>query len=415
MELKLQVIKFLKTLIYLLGFPLLFLLALINSMPMFGEIVFKGFAANGILLVLAMWAVVEFVRLLFKVAMRKNGGSLRSMIVACLAVLVMVLPTYFIGQVQEKRVNEVRAEYSAYVVDGKTIEVPTYGKQEGWYRATTKVNKAERKSYTDALIYDVDDCMAFYNGVMTSKSLPYAVDRRLYLEDSYYDNWGMPEATEKQLKEGENLFVYYTGIGYKKYDADVHADKMVFYINLEDHKAEDYTPDAEKIDIGNKYKECLFYYSDGEYLLVPAVPTGNEGTLYYFMPKHPVSGGPGPGLDIWGYESYLGKVYGIKTVITREIALLQGYVDDYEAALESGPVAESDPLYLNYQIALKGDAEHYDLLSLYDIQARLSYQPSLYPIFAAKTYINIFVGVVVIGIILIGYLEEKEYAMLAVK
>lgn len=409
MEKKLLAIKLAKGFFYLIGFPLLILLCLIKAMPMFDEPVFEGYASNGILLVLAMWAICEAVRLTLKLTIKKKG-TLRSLIVALLAMIIMFVPVFTYDSAQSDKVDEIRAAYSEKAVGGKTITVKSYDYQAGWVLGAT----SKGDNLIDDLLADAEDCSRFYYDVLEGKY--YQLGKSVAMEDNYFGNAGFPEATEKQLAAGKNLYYYDTGasidgtsddIGYIKYDAETtDAKKCVFYIEIED-KA-DYKPTDEQLDIGNKRKPVIFTYDkENDSYLVASDTSDKSETYYYFLPKYFST-------DIWGYEVYMGKQYGLPTILNREIELLEGYVKSYDAAVAAGstPVAGS-AVYDNYQIAVSGNDSHCSLLSLYDLEARLSYQPAMYPILTSRYFIYIFIGIVALSYILVGYYEEKEYAIKA--
>lgn len=413
MEKKLLAIKIAKTFFTLIGFPLLALLCLIKAMPMFDEPIYEGYATNGILIVLAMWAVCEAVRLTMKLCMKKNG-TIRSIIVAVLAVLIMLLPMYFYDSAQEKNVAELATKtYAEKTVGKSTVTVKSYNYQAGWVLGSTK----EHDNLIDDLIELTDDCNRFYYDNLDGVS--YRPSKSIVMEDDVRGNAGFADATPEQIAEGKNLYYYDSGasissvsddVGYKKYDPET-ADpkKCVFYIDLEESEivplernAKEYPGDAEKLDLGNSTKPVIFVYDeDTDSYLLTSDTSDTSIDYYYFLPKY-------LSYDVWGYETYMGKTYGFETILEREIELLESYVSAYEAAAVA---PTSGTVYDNYQIALNGDDSHYALVDLYEIQTDLSYQPAMFPILTARYFIYIFIGIVALSYIVIGYFEEKEYSL----
>ena len=178
---KRKLFNILRVLCYCLGFPLLFLIGLIASMPFFGEPVYADSCANGILILLGIWAIVEIVRFSMKFALKKHR-LLQTIITIIVAIVVMAVPMFITDAVLGKQFKEMVADNETITVSfnegdkiyaaGTTVTltenltVPAeyfnagfatenYEYQVGWHNVVTNTSRRDKALYWQ-LIYDTD-------------------------------------------------------------------------------------------------------------------------------------------------------------------------------------------------------------------------------------------------------------------
>ncbi|NLZ25233.1 MAG: hypothetical protein GX891_02080 [Clostridiales bacterium] len=227
---KRKIVNILRVIAYCIGFPLLFLITLITTMPFFGEPVYKDSCANGILIVLGMWAVVEIVRLSLKFAL-KDKKTLQAVIVGIVSVVVMAVPMLIMDAFISKDVDAVSAEAAqkkitvvsdyqvpetaeittakidkfttAYYADGVAFKVETdvsfkienYNYQLGWFMPKTD-RKDIGKSLYRVLLDDVDDFMD-----------DHGINKWLNYEDYYFSNYKPTNGEVNGIVDGHLLGV----------------------------------------------------------------------------------------------------------------------------------------------------------------------------------------------------------------
>ncbi|MDR3216050.1 MAG: hypothetical protein LBT55_01375 [Clostridiaceae bacterium] len=414
MESKLKVIRVFKTIFYLAGFPLLFLLALVSAMPYFRESVYSGYAANGFLFVLIVWGSVEVIRQAAKLFVKKNN-LLRGAIAAVLALAGLLVPMMVYDNVYAKKT--LAAVHDNYADAGIYSSEDGWNANWGWeytlghFRSFTsqgggmqKTLINEYKSFSDFYKTSFGDAIYADTGSMN---------------DWTYGNFGFGPASKDRIAAGEDLFVYTVGGGearYTPYDPNnaLHKNKTIFHFpTVEDLDAHYITSDPEAAQVGNSSAYILFEKTaDGEYVALKSFNyvegKANGNSYYRFKPKFVIAEP-----DRYGTEVFLGMYYGGKTILDKEITLLQGYVDAYKAAATVGTVAEDSDLAINYKAAKSGgkdasDTTHMSLSSLYRLEAKLSYQPYMFPILGARYFVYIFSGLVALSLVVVGYFEDKE-------
>jgi hypothetical protein len=414
MENKLKTIRVFKTIFYLAGFPLLFLLALVSAMPYFRETVYSGYAANGFLFVLIVWGSVELIRQALKLFIKKSN-LLRGLVAAVAALAGLLVPMVVYDNVYAKNTLEkIKTDYA---------DKGVYSSEQGWHdNWSWEYTLGHFRSFTNQgggmqknLIQDYDSFADFYKTSFDGAS--YAKPENM--NDSTYGNFGFGPASQERIEAGTDLYVYILGDSaarWVKYDPEnpLHKNKTIIHFpTVEDINANYVAKAEEYLKIGNTVAYEIFERTDdGDYVAYKSfdyLKGVEDGKVYYhFKPKYHI------GADRYGTEIFLGMSYGGKTIISKEIAQLQGYVDAYEKAVDDGAVPAADSeLAVNYKAAKDGGADvagntHMSLSSLYRLEAKLSYQPYMFPILGARYFVYIFSGLAAFCLIVVGYYEDKE-------
>ena len=139
-------------------------------MPFFGEPVYADACANGILILLGMWAIVEIVRFSMKFALRKSR-LLQTIVTVAVAIIVMAVPMFVMDAVLSKQYGEIvndsanitvsfesgsklKVEGEAEVTLADKLEVPTeffnagfetenYEYQVGWFKGISNTRRRD--------------------------------------------------------------------------------------------------------------------------------------------------------------------------------------------------------------------------------------------------------------------------------
>lgn len=121
------------------------------------------------------------------------------------------------------------------------------------------------------------------------------------------------------------------------------------------------------------------------------------------------------GVNSAGKPTNDGHLLGVENTLSKNITELQAAVVDYHRAYvangnsDAGLDTEFPAVYKKYMVAT-GQAEsteYWTLTGLYTFKAELETKPYIYPLFVARNYIYIFIGIVVFSTIVIGYCNDK--------
>ena len=351
---KRKLFNILRIVCYCLGFPLLFLIGLIASMPFFGEPVYADACANGILILLGMWAIVEIVRFSMKFALRKSR-LLQTIVTVAVAIIVMAVPMFVMDAVLSKQYGEI-------VNDSANIAVSF---ENG---SKLKVEGEAEVTLSDKLEVPTE----FFNAGFETENYEYQV------------GW-FKGVTNTKRRDG---MLYYQLIS--ETDAFMNKTGINKWLNFKDYKFNNYEEDTgdglalgvasmlEK-DINTSREIIALYYYQTEVL--HATPSSELTVRYYVV---------------------TGNTYNLEGKI-KELVTAEGY--NPESTVEG----------LKKVNALKAVAEsvsksNMSINDLYELKLHLETRPSLYPVLAVRNYIYIFIGIVAFMYVLIYMLNEKRLA-----
>lgn len=179
---KIKLFRVLKVVFYCLGLPLFVLATLLLSAELFsGEAAFWGTADSamfasmkilfsapglyGVWVAFGVWLVIAVVHIV--VVKTVNNIRARTMIVAAVTLVVMLVPVVVMDLVMPAKLDAIAAE----APDG--VVVATYKDQLGYYNTKTSnagTANGRRESYTDTYIKSVENFLEFYNVGMTGEA-----------------------------------------------------------------------------------------------------------------------------------------------------------------------------------------------------------------------------------------------------
>ncbi|HKL94558.1 MAG TPA: hypothetical protein VJZ69_04670 [Clostridia bacterium] len=332
---KVKILKLLRVIFYVVGFPLLLLLTAIGTMPFFGEPIFNDSCAYGIFAVLIMWAVVEIVRLIMKLTC-KNNQLLQTIVVSVVALIIMIVPVVLLDE----------------LVGPKIDAVATIGEDYKLAYIVGEDNKATVVSADTAGAVIISSDFA---------NLQYT------------------------LTNGSRLETYNYQIGrYKPITNKTRVDKALYRMFLD--KGDDF---MNFYGINKWYNFEDFYFDNY---------TGIDGA---------------------GKPTEDGYLPGVATRLDREIELLQNTVVEYHRAYvangnsEAGLDTAMPATYAKFLVAMgeETSTEHWSLTELYKFKAEFGTKTYIYPLFVARNYVYIFIGIVVLSTIVTGYCNDKIKAL----
>lgn len=155
MKNKAIIYKALKTLFFLLGFPLLLMLMIITMAPMFDAEVTGDFAQNWIIVYTVIGVVLLAVHIILEKFVGSKGKTQHKLVLigmAVLSVLCILLPTCCYDAVHRPKYEEARKQLVG------EVNVKDYDAVQGWHRDFT----TRYKSDVYALINDNYDFMKLY-------------------------------------------------------------------------------------------------------------------------------------------------------------------------------------------------------------------------------------------------------------
>ncbi len=351
---KRKLFNILRIVCYCLGFPLLFLIGLIASMPFFGEPVYADACANGILILLGMWAIVEIVRFSMKFALRKSR-LLQTIVTVAVAIIVMAVPMFVMDAVLSKQYGEI-------VNDSANIAVSF---ENG---SKLKVEGEAEVTLSDKLEVPTE----FFNAGFETENYEYQV------------GW-FKGVTNTKRRDG---MLYYQLIS--ETDAFMNKTGINKWLNFKDYKFNNYEEDTgDGLALGVAS------------MLEKDINTSREIIALYYYQTEVLHATPSSELTVRYY------------VVTGNTYNLEGKIKDLVTAEGYNP--ESTVEGLKKVNVLKAVAEsvsksNMSINDLYELKLHLETRPSLYPVLAVRNYIYIFIGIVAFMYVLIYMLNEKRLA-----
>lgn len=142
----------LKTISYLLGFPLFILLVLIGSMCLFSGEAYTDVKWYGVIACVALWLVSVVVQIVISLITKNYNARTAFMLIV--SVLLVIGGSVLCDLVVSKKYDEVAKEYAQY-----GVELDTYKHDAGWITTWTGGKKSVVKEYAE----NVDDFLRIYN------------------------------------------------------------------------------------------------------------------------------------------------------------------------------------------------------------------------------------------------------------
>ena len=217
----------LKTISYLLGFPLFVLLVLIGSMALFEGDAFSDTKWYGVLVAVAVWAVSIILQIVISIITKSYNG--RTLFMLIITLVVMVGGSIFFDFYATKKIDEVPAEYEKY-----GVEVDSYKYQTGWVITWTS-----RDGLANQFVDDVNRFCEIYNIEYKSS------------------NFGKVNGDGSNITYDKEADAYYSENG-------LFADGYIFGFKQAVQVLIDYN--ASKFAIENDWKETNAETKEGKYV-----------------------------------------------------------------------------------------------------------------------------------------------------
>ena len=442
----------LKTISYLIGFPLLAVMVYVSSTHFMNGAAFEKSAWYGVLAIAALWLVVTILQLGFSL-FTKNFKA-RAMFSIFIAVGLVVASALVFDAYAEKKINEVASEYQQY----ENVDVDSYNYQIQWYDNMTSGKSSLAKKFNS----NVDNFIRIYNIGYTSKN--YGGDTNTDLSPVTYDakndvylspNGMYSDGYRFGINQALDILITYNEVQnyYKDLDKDADVELAAAIVALENNNNSEW----------NTYKQTE------EYLAA----YGEDGEAYKYMLNEERLNSI---LSVLGYQLEQGSITGLISVLGNKIPpeyaqlgdllnenlnvdtiveaindmgifdetitkndlfeILKGY--SYYQSPKTKPIFEflederlKEYAYAKYYATVQGAnvgsvligenigcvtmdeggypaSFGYSLDELYQLRADLSYKPLYYPLFAARRYLYVFAGIIGLSYILAYHFGQKE-------
>ena len=451
---KLSNYRRMKTISYLIGFPLLIVMVFVCSISFIGQSAFEDTWWYGVAAVAALWVVVTLLQIIF--SLFAKGWKARTMFTLIVAVGLVLASSIVFDAYMGKEFEKLEKENQEY---GVTIE--NYEYQINWFSTMTTGKKSMTKKFNDSVFdflktYHIDYKADNYGDENTDLSeIVYNQE-----DDAWYSPNGMfADGYIFGIKQALNVLItYHEQQDYFKAqgkDADEELQKAL--TALENNASSEW----------NKYKQTAEYKK----------AYGENGEAYKYMltldrldailgalgrELEDSVGGLGPILSWVGLEeyaallSYINEDLDVDTIvtvintmglfeepITRDTLaeLLKGF--SFYQSPQAKPIFEfiedenlKEYAYVNYYATVHGakigsvligpkighvdmnnsgfpEDMGYTLEELYQLRTEISYKPQFYPLFAARRYLYVFAGVIGLSTVLAYHFARKEKELFA--
>lgn len=450
---KLSLYRILKTVSYLIGFPLMAVMVFSTSLSFRGQSAFGSTAWYGLFLVLGVWLFATIIQIVMHLFLKNY--KIRTMVMLAVAVALVLVSAIVIDAVGTKKINDVRDEYKE-----QAIKAEDYSYQVNWF-----VTVSDRGSMTSKLNSNINGFLNIYNIGYTSKDYggentdnsEYTYNKE---DDAYYSPNGMfCDGYIFGIKQATKILITYheTQAAYKAENKDADEELDAALSELESDSSSDW----------NQYKQTEEYKA----------AYGENGSAYKYMLTEErlnlILSALGENLQpaLSEIESLLGimemdqylelldyinkdisvdQIVGIvnslnlfETPITKEALMVILKDFSFYQSPNAKPIFEfiEDEQLREYAYAKYYATEHgakvgsvligdnignvtmdtsgypasdgYSLKQLYQLQADLSYKPVLYPFMAARRYLYAFAFLVGLAYLLSYHFANKENELFA--
>lgn len=267
----------LKTLSYLLGFPLLILLVLIGSMSLFEGDAFSDTKWYGVIVCVAIWAVSVVLQIVISLITKSYNG--RTLFMLIVSLVLLVGGSVFFDLYAEGKIDDINEEYAAH-----GVQVDSYKYQAGWV-----VTWTDRDGLANKYVDDVNRFCAVYNiGYKSSNygkvngdgsEITYDKDADAYYSPNgmYADGYifGFKQAVQVLIDYNQSKFDIENDWQEAVMDGDKIKQEAQFVANGKDAD-EELAKALAALDTDSKW---LAYKNSAEY----KAAYGDDGTAYKFM------------------------------------------------------------------------------------------------------------------------------------
>lgn len=456
---KLSKYRALKTISYLVGFPLLLVMVFATTVSFLGKGIYGFGAWYGILVIVGLWLVVTILQIV--VSSFSKCYKARTMIMLIIAVGLVLTGAIVMDAVGTKMIKDVQEEYKE-----QNVKIEDYTYQVNWFVTVT----SNKKSMNDKFLTNVDDFLRVYNVRLSSKN--YGGDKNTDLskvtynkdDDAYYSPNGMySDGFIFNINQAIDILITYheAQASYKAKNKNVDTELEAAIAALESNSSSAW----------NQYKQTDEYKAaygvDGDaYKYMLTEERLNLILKSLGMELQGYTDALSAVLNLFGMNEYASLLSYINSNLTVDqivtivndmnlfdediikadlMELLKGF--SFYQSPQARPIfdfIEDEELreyaFAKYYATVHGskvgsvligdnigqvtmDASGfpasygYSLDELYQLKADLSYKPTLYPLMAARRYMYIFaflIGLAFIGSIHFGNKEKELFATLTV-
>ncbi len=266
----------LKTISYLLGYPLFIVLVLIGSMSLFGGDVFSDTKWYGVIAALVIWVVAIVAQIVISIVTKSYNGRTIGMIIISLVLLIGVSVVF--DAIATKKVDEIAEEYEAH-----GVSVKSYKYQVGWVATWTSRDGLAEKLNDEigqfCTVYNIEYKSSNYGDVNGDKS-EYIVDKEN--DANYSPNGLFADGYIFGFKQAVNVLIDYNQSKFdiehnkiEKKDAEGNVISTTYEPNGKD--ADDELEKAMKALDSDP--DWIAYTRSQEYLDA----YGEDGSAYTFM------------------------------------------------------------------------------------------------------------------------------------
>lgn len=446
---KLALFHNLKTISYLLGFPLLIVVVMMGSMQFMTGDAFAKTAWYGVYAIAAIWALVTILQIGFSIFVK--DFKIRTLIAMVLSVSLLLGGALYFDFYAKKVITQTQEDYK-----DKGISIEDFEHQINWYVTMT----TGKTSMTKQLNNSIANFTNTYNIKYSSKNYGKKntdLSEIIYNkeEDAYYSQNGMlADGYKFGVKKALDILITYHEVQalYKAKDKDADTELAAAIAALE----------SDSASAWNTYKQTPEYIA----------AYGPNGEAYKYMLSVErldlILGAIGREL-----ESEVSGIAGLLSAINmNEYADLLDYVNEnlttarivdiinemnlFDEAItedtlmdllkgfsfyqspKTKPIFEfledqnlKDYAYADYYATVHGAKigsvligenigevtmdnsgtpaiNGYDLQQLYELEASLSYKPMLYPLMAARRYAYMLAAIVALSYLLAYHFGQKQ-------
>lgn len=263
----------LKTISYLLGFPLLIVMVLVGSMCLFEGDAFTDTKWYGVIIFAAIWVVMVILQIVISLITKSYNG--RTLFLLIISMVILIGGSVFFDLYAEKKIDDLNEEYKQY-----GVSVPSYDYQAGWVNTWTSNKDGLANTFVDDVnqfcnIYNINYKSRNYGGKNGDGS-DITYDKEA---DAYYSANGLyADGYIFGFKQAVDVLIDYNQ---SKYDIE-HT-----WVEATD-KAEGYYTSNGKNAVEELEKALLALDNDPEWIAyknssVYQAAYGNNGNAYKFM------------------------------------------------------------------------------------------------------------------------------------
>lgn len=442
----------LKTISYLIGFPLMTLLIYLSSQSFVGESAFGTTAWYGVLAAVAVWALATLLQIGFSFLVK--GQRARIALVLIVSILLPLGAAIGFDFYAESKIAQVQEEYK-----DKDAEIKDYTYQVNWFMPLTSNRKGLAEKFNGRVskftsVYNIKFKSKVYGDENTDLS-EYTYNKE---DDAYYSANGMlADGYIFGVKKALDILITYneTQAYYKSINKNADTELAAALAALESNPNSDWN----KYKLTDEYKAA--YGANGEaYKYMLTLDRLDLILSALGRELEPGLSGISTLLGLIGMSeyqallAYINEDLDVATIVTilnnlnlftpaitaddlmdllsglsfyqspqakpifefiadkrlREYAYADYYGTVHGAKVGSVLISDSQIGEVTMNTSGYPASYAYSLKQLYQMRADLEYIPTLYPLMAARRYMYMFAGIIGLSVVLAYHFANKEKA-----